>query len=75
MSTVREPVQADPEDPRRASTGTPLPSAERQGDPGDLIVNVILGSPSRLVLCSQDVTISPAASNQPGSRPSTRVPW
>ena len=23
MSTVREPVQADPEDPRRASTGTP----------------------------------------------------
>ena len=29
------------------------------------------GSPSRLVPCSQKVTISPAASNRPGSRPST----
>ena len=33
------------------------------------------GSPSRLVPCSQEVTISPAASNRPGSCPSTRTPW
>ena len=33
------------------------------------------GSPSRLVPCSQDVTISPAGSNRPGSRPPIRVPW
>jgi hypothetical protein len=33
------------------------------------------GSPSRLVPCSQEVTISPAGSNRTGSRPSTRVPW
>ena len=33
------------------------------------------GSPSRLVPCSQEVTISPAGSNRPGSRPSIRVPW
>jgi hypothetical protein len=65
------------EDPAHAHRvqRAPLPVGESAGDAGDLVVDVVLGSPSRLVPCSQDVTISPAGSNRPGSRPSTRVPW